>query len=327
MTSSIRTSAVAQPHRRASHTTLRRRIWEARYSYLLMLPGLVLIAMFSVYPLVMSWYYAFFDWSGFAADKVFIGLGNFIELVHDHFFWNAFGRSVLFAGVATPIELVVSLFFAVLLNDASLRLRSIYRTMIFIPVVTTTAIVSIVMSFVFAAFNGPVNQVLEALHLIDSSIDFLGNPHTVMWTAIGIFVWKWCGQPMIYWLAGLQTIPTELYEAAKVDGAGGWAQVRHITTPLLRPFAIIIALIVMVGNLQVFAFMQALTGGGPYFASEVMELYIYRIAFGATSSTATQRLGYASAAGVVFGLALMVIGVAQLLAMRAYGRGMRVGGR
>ncbi|HEY9292007.1 MAG TPA: sugar ABC transporter permease [Microlunatus sp.] len=293
-----------------------RAIWDARHSYALMLPGAILVALFSVYPMVMSWYYSFFRWDGFSSDMKFIGLGNYQEAIGDSYFWSAFGRSLIFAVVATPIELVLSLAFALLLNDASLRLRTIYRTMLFIPVVTTTAVVAIVMSFVFSAFNGPINQVLLLLHLTDHSIDFLGNPDTVLWTAIGIFIWKWCGQPMIYWLAGLQTIPSELYEAARMDGAGLWDQFKHVTAPLLRPFGLMITLIVAIGNLQVFAFLQALTGGGPNFASELMELYIYRTAFGASGGQSVQRLGYASAAGVIFGVTLMIFGVLQLISVR-----------
>ncbi|SDS72067.1 carbohydrate ABC transporter permease [Microlunatus soli] len=290
--------------------------WDARHSYLLMLPGAILVALFSVYPMVMSWYYSLFRWDGFSSDMTFIGLQNYREAIGDSYFWNAFGRSLVFAAVATPIELALSLGFALLLNDASLRLRTVYRTLIFIPVVTTTAVVAIVMSFVFSAFNGPVNQVLMLLKITDSSIDFLGDPRTVLWTSIGIFIWKWCGQPMIYWLAGLQTIPSELYEAAKVDGAGLWSQFKNITAPLLTPFGVMITLIVAIGNLQVFAFLQALTGGGPTFASELMELYIYRNAFGASGAQSVQRLGYASAAGVIFGVTLMIFGIVQLLAVR-----------
>lgn len=303
---------------------LSRRMWQARNSYLLMLPGVVLIVLFSIYPLVMSWYYSVLDWDGFSSDKYFVGLANYQELAADPFFWRAFGRSALFAAVATPIELLISLLFAILLNDASLKLRAVYRTMIFIPVVTTTAIVGIVMSFVFSAFNGPINQVLQLLGIVDRPIDFLGDPRSVLWTAIGIFVWKWCGQPMIYWLAGLQTIPSETYEAARIDGANSRQIFRHITVPLLKPFALVIALIVTVGNLQVFAFLQALTGGGPFYSSEVMELYIYRMAFGTEGGSSAQRLGYASAAGVMFGVVLMIIGLVQLISVRAYRRGNRV---
>lgn len=302
------------------------RMWAARPVYLLMLPGLVLIVMFSFYPLVMSWYYAFFDWSGIDQEMYFIGWQNFTELAADEYFWAAFGRTLWFAGVATPIELLLSLVLAIVLNDRALRLAPLYRTLFFIPVVTTTAIVSIVMSMVFSSFNGPANQALMALGLIERPIGFLTDTKTVMWTAIGLFVWKWLGQPMIYWLAALQTIPTELYEAAQVDGAGWWWRAVSITAPMLAPFAVVITLIVLVGNMQVFAFMQALTHGGPYFSTEVMELYIYRMAFGAQGQVSTQRLGYASAAGVLFGVLLIVLAVAQILAVRTFRQGSSPGG-
>ncbi|MEQ7123667.1 sugar ABC transporter permease [Actinopolymorpha sp. B11F2] len=309
-----------------SRSSLTQRIRAAWAVYLLMVPGFILIAMFSFYPLVMSWYYAFFDWSGVDAAKYFVGLQNFRDLMADEYFWNAFARSLWFAGVATPIELFLSLLLAIVLNDRALRLAPLFRTLFFIPVVTTTAIVSIVMSMVFSSFNGPANQALRALGAIEEPIGFLADTRTVMWTAIGLFVWKWLGQPMIYWLAGLQTIPNELYEAAQVDGAGWWRRTISITAPMLTPFAVVIALIVLVGNMQVFAFMQALTHGGPYFSTEVMELYIYRMAFGAQGQVSIQRLGYASAAGVLFGILLIVLAVAQIFTARKFRRGAGLAG-
>lgn len=309
------------PALRVGRTSLGQRLWAARWCYVLMAPSALLLLLFSFYPLFASWYYSLFDWNGVGRPGYFVGLQNFVELVHDEYFWGDFGRSLWFAAVTTPAEMIVSLLIAILLNDRALRLGPLFRTFFFIPVVTTTAVMSIVMSFVFAAFQGPVNQVLLDLHLTSRSIDFLGNPHSVMWVAMLIFVWKWMGQPMIYWLAGLQTIPSELYEAARVDGARWWAQTVHVTAPLMIPFAIIIGLITAVGNLQVFAFLQALTGGGPFFSSETMELFIFRTAFGTVSNGAASgnpRFGYASAAGVLFGLCVMVVVAIQALALRRY---------
>lgn len=299
-------------------TSLSRRLWQYRWCYAFLVPSFVLLALFSVYPILASIYFSLFDWNGVGVPHYFIALGNYVQVVHDGFFWAALGRALWWAAVTTPAELIVSLLIAIALNDRALRLGPVFRTFFFIPVVTTTAVMSIVMSFVFAAFGGPVNKVLLSLHLTRGAIDFLGNPRAVMWTAMLIFVWKWLGQPMIYWLAGLQTIPGELYEAARVDGAGWLSQVRHLTVPLMAPFAVIIALIVGVGNLQVFAFLQALTGGGPYFASETIELYIFRWAFGTQASgvaSGQPEFGYASAAGVFFGLLMMVAVGAQAVAV------------
>lgn len=296
-----------------ARTSVRSNQYAPGFAYTLILPAVVLILMFSVYPLVMSWVYSFHEWDGLDTDMRFIGLDNFREISGDPFYWAAFWRSVIFAAVATPVQLAISLLFAVLLNNASLKLRGVYRTLIFIPVVTTTAIIGIVMSFVFAPFDGPVNEILRAIGITNMGVDLLGDPNLVLWTAIGIFVWKGCGQPMIYWLAGLQTVPVELQEAAMVDGAGWFRRLVKITIPMLAPFAAMITVIVTLANLQVFAFMQTLTRGGPMFAAELIELFIYRMAFGIQGEVASERLGYASAAGLTFGIALMGIGVIQIL--------------
>lgn len=292
-----------------------RQMWAARWCYLFMLPGIVLSVLFSLWPIVASWYYSFFNWDGINKVMYWAGLGNYQELVHDPVFWADFGRSFLFMAITVPLEVGVALVVAVVLNDRALRLAPIYRTLFFLPVVMTTAIMGIAMQFVFAAYQGPVNEALQLAHLIHAPIPWLGQPSTVMVTAIIIFVWKWMGQPMIYWLAALQTVPPELYEAARVDGAKAWARLRSITVPLVAPFGAIIVFIIAVGNLNVFAFLQALTGGGPDYASETMELFIYRWAFGAATgggNGTSLRLGYASAAAIFFGLAVMFIALPQV---------------
>ena len=290
------------------------RLWRARWCYLFLLPGVVLTVLFTVWPTIGSAYYSLFDWDGISKSLYYIGLANYQELIHDSFFWGAFGRSFIFMVVTVPLEVGLGLLVAIILNEQSLRLAPVIRTLFFVPVVMTTAIMSIVMQFVFAAYQGPVNEALMALHVLKQPVAWLAQPSTVMPTAMLIFVWKWMGQPMIYWLAALQTVPPEFYEAARVDGARGWQIVRHITAPIVAPFAGIIVLIIAVGNLNVFAFLEALTGGGPYFVSETMELYIYRMAFGASLGsvgTAT-RLGYASGAAIFFGLSVMLIAAPQI---------------
>ncbi|MEJ7840089.1 MAG: sugar ABC transporter permease [Thermomicrobiales bacterium] len=278
-----------------------------------MAPSLVLAAMFTFYPLVASWYFSFLDWSGFTSDRTWVGLDNYREVIDDTYFWDAYRRTFLFMIGSVPIRLILSLLIAMILNDVALRLGPILRTMFFIPVVTTAAIVGIVMTFVFSPFNGPVNDILKAIGLIDRPIDFLGDPDTAMWTVVGVHIWKNFGITMIYWLAALQIVPQDLYEAARMDGANAWRLFRDITMPLLAPFAAIIALITIVQTLQVFPIVQTMTGGGPFFSSEVMEVYIYRNAFG---EGGIPRLGFASAAGVFFGMTVMLIAIVQGLGLR-----------
>jgi multiple sugar transport system permease protein len=310
---SLSTKDVA-PERKKS---LRTQLWEARWCYLFMVPALILAAMFTFYPIIMSWYYSLFQWSGFTADKYFIGISNYRQVIQDEYFWDAFFRSFKFMLVSMPIKLSLALILAIILNDASLKFSPTFRTLFFLPVVTTAAIIGIMMTFIVSPFNGPLNHSLLTLGLISRPIDFLGNPKIALWTVIAVEIWKWLGQPMIYWLAALQIIPATLYEAAKVDGANWWSQLRHITLPLLIPFAIVIILITAVGTLRVFPLVQTMTGGGPFFTTEVMEIYIFRTAFGSDSGgIGVPRLGFASAAGVVFGVSIMIIALLQAMGVR-----------
>ncbi|HEY8456926.1 MAG TPA: sugar ABC transporter permease [Actinopolymorphaceae bacterium] len=293
-----------------------RRIVSSRWCYAFMLPSLLLGGMFTFYPMVMSWYFSFFNWSGFTAEMSFVGLDNYRELVRDPLFWDAFGRSFLFVIVAVPIRLVLSLLVAILLNNQALKLAPVFRTFFFLPVVTTAAIVGIVMTFVLSPFHGPVNQALTGLGLVPEPVDFLGDPDTALWAVMGVEIWKNFGITMIYWLAALQTVPRIYYEAAKVDGAGRFQLLRHITIPVLLPFAAIIILLTANSTLHVFAIVQAMTRGGPYFSTQVIEVYIYQTAFAADQVGGVPRLGYASAAGCFFGVVVMLIALLQVFAAR-----------
>lgn len=305
---------MSNPSATRARDSLWQRIVAARWCYLFMIPSLILAAMFTFWPIIASWYFSLLDFSGFSSARPFVGLANYRALIHDPFFWRAFGHSFLFMLVTVPIRLALALIVAILLNDKALRFSPLFRTLFFLPVVTTTAIVGILMTFLFSPFNGPVNKTLLSLHLTAQPIDFLGDPHRALWTIMGVQVWKSFGFTMIYWLAALQAIPAELYEAARVDGAGRWAQFRSITAPLLKPFAVVILLITAVSTLRVFDLVQTMTGGGPFFASEVVEVYIYRNAF--SVSGGIPREGYASAVGVFFGLTVMVIALSQAWAIR-----------
>jgi ABC-type sugar transport system permease subunit len=291
----------------------------ARWCYLFVLPSLVLAALFTFWPLVASWYYSTLDWSGFGTTGDFIGLGNYRELIADEYFWNAFGNSFLFMTVTVPVRLALALLVAIILNDVRLRLAPIFRTLFFLPVVTTTAIVGILMSFLLSPRNGPVNQILLSLGLIDAPLGFLSDPNMALWSVMGVSVWKSFGISMIYWLAALQSIPSELYEAARVDCASRIRSHLHITLPLMKPFAVIIVLITAANTLRIFDLVQTMTQGGPYFATEVMEVYIYRTAFNPLGG-GIPELGMASAAGVLFGVTVMLIALGQGWAARRVAR-------
>ncbi len=298
---------------RGGRKSLGRQIWTSRWCYLFMLPNLVLAAMFTFYPAVMSWYFAFLDWSGFTGTRTWAGFDNFRLVINDAFFWNAYKRSFLFMIVAVPIQVVLAFILALVLNDSTYKLGTFFRTVFFLPVVTSAAIIGIVMTFVFSPFNGPINKVLLQVGLVDRPVDFLGDPSTALWTVAAVWIWKWFGITMIYWLAALQVVPQDLYEAARIDGANRFSLHKDITLPMIAPFAMVIVLITIVGSLNVFGLVQTMTGGGPYFSSEVMEVYIYRNAFG---NTGIPRLGFASAAALFFGVTVVGISLIQAWGLR-----------
>ncbi|TDE14271.1 carbohydrate ABC transporter permease [Jiangella asiatica] len=283
--------------------------------WLLLTPTVVLYGLYTVYPVIASYWYSFVEWNGFESQKRFVGLQNFRDVFADDLFWNSFKVTLLFMVVVVPLKVILSLLLAIVLNSPKLPFSTLLRTAYFLPVVTTTAIVGVVMQFVFDPASGPANQLLRTFG-VSEGVNFLGDSSTALWTAAGVYVWKWFGITMIYWLAALQTIPDEVYEAARMDGAGALRLLRHITLPLLRPFLIIITLLSLESSLRVFDLVLTLTGGGPFYSTEVVEIYIYRWAFSAT----IPQLGYASAAAVIFGLFVFFVGLFQLLGIRSVQR-------
>ncbi|UFU03090.1 sugar ABC transporter permease [Ruania suaedae] len=285
-----------------------RRDW---WIYLFLLPTVAGYGAYTVYPLVASWWFAFLDWPGFADAGTFIGIENFERLAADDLFWNAFKNSFLFLILAVPARVGLALLLAILLNRKRTPFKGLLRTLFFLPVVTTGAIIGVVFTLLLDA-GGPISVAMVGMGLLDSPANFVASTDTSLLAGVAVWVWKWLGITMIYWLAALQTIPQEVHEAAMIDGARPVQEFTRITLPLLIPFLVIITLIDTVGALNVFDLMYTMTGGGPSFSSEVIEIFIFRTAFGAT----VPQLGYASAAAVLFGLLTMGIAVAQAVGLR-----------
>lgn len=280
--------------------------------WLFMLPTVVLFGAYTIYPIIASYWYSLVEWNGFTAGMKFVGFDNYAAVFADPLFWNSFWLTMLFMVAVVPIRVIGALLLAIILNSPKLPLSTLLRTAFFLPVVTTMAIVGVVMQFIFDPVSGPVNVLLRGVGATSSGFNFLGDPNLALWTTVLVYVWKGFGITLIYWLAALQTIPRDLYEAARIDGAGPLNMMRYITMPLLVPFLVIITLLTIENTLQVFDLVLTMTGGGPYYATEVIEIYIYRWAFGAS----IPQLGFASAAAVLFGLLVCVIGVVQLWGIR-----------
>jgi multiple sugar transport system permease protein len=296
---------------------MQRSIWyrlkRERWSYLFILPTLALFSMFTLRSMFFSFYYALHQWRGIGDPSDFVGLSNFAAVASDSYFWNAFRNSIVFMLGVAPGQLLVGLVFAIILNT-QLRGAVVYRTLLFLPVVTTAAIVGLVMPMIFSPVSGPVNDVLVWIGLIDRPVDWVGAPDTAMRTVMIVAIWKWSGTYMIYWLAGLQSIPDELYEAAEVEGAGALQQIRYITLPMLRRVAAVITLLCVVANLKPFDLIKTMTNGGPFYRTDVVMTYIYRYAF--SPELGLPRLGYASAAGIFYGVVVITLAAGQYLLTR-----------
>lgn len=293
-------SAAARKKRRTEQFKLNAWCW------LFMALAVGFYILFQGYPILCSIQYSFLDWSGMTSNATFVGLANYRELLKDELFWNAFVNSFKYMLMIVPLELAVSLFLAYMLNDERLKARSAYRTMYFIPVITTASVVGIIMIFILGV-QGPVNHALTALHILEEPLNFLGNAKYALPTLVVISLWKDCGTYMIYWLAGLQGVSKDVYEAATIDGANRRQTFFHVVLPLIAPTGGIIAILCAINSLKVFDIIKTMTEGGPYYATDVIATYVYRNAF--SSEIGMPRLGYASAAALFFGVAVIIIGL------------------
>jgi len=292
---------------------LKKHVW----SYIFVMPMFVLFLCFTLYPLLASVRYTFYNWDGIGIPKDFVGVTHYVSIAQDLLFWNAFKNTFIYTAVLVPTQLTLALGLAMVLNSRWLRARPVFRAIFFSPVVTSSAIVGIVISLLTSTAGHDVNTMLLRLHLIERPIDWLGNPHTALWIIIVTGVWIGLGYPVIYFLAALQSVEQGLYDAAKVDGAGGFVLFWHITLPLIRPVGLVVLLITVLHSLRVFDIVQVMTRGGPYFATDVVGTYIYRQAFYANEVGGSDaNLGFASAAAFFMGLLVMGISALQLAAIR-----------
>ncbi|MDD9268608.1 carbohydrate ABC transporter permease [Paenibacillus sp. GCM10023248] len=284
------------------HYRLRKELW----CWAFVAPQLVLFLLFTVYPIAMSYVYAFFHWNGYGPLRDFVGFDNFKETLLDPIFWNAFRNSIVFMICLVAIQVPLALLMALLLNANWLKGKVFYRMVYFLPVVTTTAVVGLVMRFAFGAYKGLVNEVLLWLGWIERPVDWLGSIDTALGIVIVVGIWKTFGMKLVYWLAGIQSLPKELFEAARIDGASSWQLFRYLTIPLLLPVGSVIVLMSAVNALHVFDLVKTMTNGGPAFKTDMVDVYIYRYAF---SGNGEARVGFASAAGVLYGIVVMLISI------------------
>jgi len=277
--------------------------------YLWVLPAVLIYAVFKLAPMLAGLYLALLQWDGIEPAK-FVGLQNFQRMLEDEVILLALLNNVKYA-IGTVIgKTVLSLFLALLLNQA-LRGRSFYRTALFLPVVMSFVVVGILWTWLYNAQFGLVNSLFHGLGIDFLILDWLGDPKIALWSLVVVDIWKWYGFHMVIFLAGLQTIPTELYEAARIDGASRWRQFLHITLPLLQPVMLVNVTLSLMGGFGVFDIPYVMTEGGPANSTIVMALHIYIRGF------KFYKFGYAAAMSYVL---LTLVTVLAAIQMRLMGR-------
>lgn len=285
----------------------------ARAGLLFAGPALGAIFVFFVLPVAAALVLSLTDFDIYAVANLgtlrFVGLANYARLFDDPSFWRALANTLYFAAVGGTLSVALSLAGALLLEAPLARARGLFRTVYFLPVVTTLVAVAIVWRFLYHPRIGLLNRALATLGL--PTPDWLGDPAFAMSAIIGLSLWKNFGWNLVIFAAGLQAIPERLYEAARLDGASGWQQLRHVTLPLLLPTTSFVVLMTAIGSLQLFAEPYVMTQGGPGDATRSLVLLMYEQGF------RWWNLGHAAAiAFVLFALVVAFTAAARRLAPR-----------
>ena len=285
-----------------------------RAAWLFLAPALLVLGVFFLLPVLGALGLSLTDYDLYALADIhnlrFVALHNYWALLQRPLFWSALGHTVYFVAVGVPLSMAASLGAALLLNSPLARCKSFFRTALFAPVVTTVVAVAVIWRYLFNTRYGVVNFALG--HLGVHPVDWLGDPHWAMPTIILFAVWKNFGYNMIIFLAGLQAIPPELYEAARIDGASAWRQLRHITLPLLGPTLLMVSILTLAGYFQLFAEPYVMTEGGPLQSTTSVLYLMYNEGF------QWWNLGEASAvAFLLFAIMFAVTAVMLRLARRS----------
>jgi multiple sugar transport system permease protein len=281
----------------------------SRIVFFFLTPALAAIGLFFFIPVIAAFVMSFTDFDIYSLANWrfarFVGLRNYAQLIQDPLFWKALKNTVYFLVIGGPISIAVSLAAALLLNSKLVRFKGIFRTAYFAPVVTTLVAVAVVWRFVYHPRFGFLNYLLSFVGI--SQIDWLGDANWAMPAIILMAVWKNFGYNMIIFIAGLQNIPNELYEAASIDGAGKWQQFRNITIPMLAPTTLFISIITMIGYFQLFAEPYVMTQGGPLNSTLSIVLLMYQQGF------RWWNMGYSAALAFVLFAFILVGSLVQSL--------------
>lgn len=248
----------------------------SRQGWYFIVASILLFALFILYPIIKSVILTFQSVKGF--NTTFIALENYKRLFQDEMFWTALKNTFLFLLIQVPIMLILAMLLASILNNKSLKGKSIFRTAIFLPCVTSLVAYSVLFKMMFAT-DGIINSFLMAINVVNTPIEWLTDPFWAKIVIILALLWRWTGYNMMFFLSGMQNIPEETYEAANIDGANAIQKFFKITVPQLKPIILFTGITSTIGTLQLFDEPMNLTKGGPGTATTTISQYIYNQSF------------------------------------------------
>lgn len=281
---------------------------------LFVLPAVAHLLVFALIPIGFALYLSLFRWNILKDDRPFIGFGNYAYLLQDGAFWNSMWNSTRFTLVAVPLGAAVALVVALLVHQ-KVRGMAVFRTIFYLPAISSQVAVAILWIYVFLPENGLINAGFGLLNQlfgtkVPTGTDFLNNRTWAMWALIFMSIWTGLGPRMILFLAGLTVIPNSLYEAAEIDGATKWQKLRFVTLPQLSQTTFFVLITSAIASFQVFTPVYLMTKGGPEASTEVAGYHIYAEAW------KQFNVGLASAKSFVLFAVLLAFSIAQFLAMR-----------
>ncbi|MFJ5963210.1 carbohydrate ABC transporter permease [Bacillus sp. NPDC093026] len=268
------------------------------------MPAVLVVSIFIIYPFFNGIQLSFTNWNGFSQNYQWIGLDQYKRLLQDPTTWLVVKNTLLYGIGSTILQNIIGLGYALLLNH-SLKMRAVTRTIIYLPVMISPIAMGYIWYFIFAYQGGALNDVVMLFGF--EPINALGNPQLNTWIIVFVNTYQFVGIAMIIYLAGLQSIPKDYYEAAQLDGASSLQQFWRITLPLLMPSITINVVLNVIGGLKLFDVIVALTGGGPGDASQSMSTFMYDLYF------KRQDAGYAATQGVFMALIILVMSIAALI--------------
>lgn len=245
--------------------------------YAFALPATLLFVVFIAYPIVWVAGQSVYTKSN-AAEAIFAGLGNYRSVLTDPTFWIVVRNMALWGVITIPVQMLVGGLLAYFIERHTNALRGFFRTMFFLPVVTSVSVVSLVWVQIYAPYYGIAQEYLKHVGIVMTN-SAIGDPKTAIYALIVVNIWQWTGFSMLMYIAGIANLPSEVLDAARIDGARGWRLAVHVIVPMLAPATKSLLLLGVIGTLQTFPIVHLMTGGGPNRASEVFGTFIFKQSF------------------------------------------------